>query len=104
MNRSQLPRKLRLEPLEPRHLLATVTVGTNLDVVNGDTSSIMALEMNDGGDGISLREAILATNNTEGADEIVFDFGHDGPEVILLTEGELQITDALTITGMGRSC
>ncbi|MEZ6072925.1 MAG: choice-of-anchor Q domain-containing protein [Pirellulales bacterium] len=36
-----------------------------------------------------------------GADEIAFDFGHDGPETILLKLGELAITDALTITGDG---
>ena len=38
---------------------ATVTVTTPfVDVVNGDTSSIPALIASDGGDGISLREAI----------------------------------------------
>src|SRR5262245_31568219 len=83
-----LSRRLRIESLEERQLLATVTVGNNLDVVNGDTSTINALINSDGGDGISIREAIEATNNTPGPDDINFDFGHDGPETILLTAGE----------------
>ena len=38
-----------------------------------DTSSVANLIANDGGDGISLREAIEATNNTTGDDTITFD-------------------------------
>ncbi|MCA9099792.1 MAG: hypothetical protein KDA63_01495, partial [Planctomycetales bacterium] len=93
--------RLGHEPLEDRRVLSAVTVTNNLDLVNGDTSSIAALMSNDGGDGIALREAIEAANNTLGADEISFDFGHDGPETILLELGELEITEALTITGDG---
>ena len=40
----------------------------------------------------SLREAIFATNTVPGADENVFDFGHDGPATILLEHGELDQT------------
>ncbi|MCO6046806.1 hypothetical protein NG895_23150 [Aeoliella sp. ICT_H6.2] len=94
-------RKLRLEPLEDRRVLTSVVVTNNLDTVDGDTSSLAALELTPGDDGISIREAIEAANNTPGADEITFDFGHDGPEVILLTEGELEISDSLSITGDG---
>ena len=50
--------------------LATVTVTTLDDVVNGDTSSLTALMANSGADGISLREAIIAANNSTGADVI----------------------------------
>ncbi|MBN2291452.1 MAG: right-handed parallel beta-helix repeat-containing protein [Pirellulales bacterium] len=50
---------------------------------------------------MSLREAIFATNIVPGADEIVFDFGHDGPAMIQLEHGELEITEALAITGDG---
>ncbi|HEY3391135.1 MAG TPA: choice-of-anchor Q domain-containing protein, partial [Lacipirellulaceae bacterium] len=82
-------RTLRYEPLEDRRLLALVTVNTPLDIVDLD-------------DGLtSLREAIFATNLVSGPDEITFDFGHDGPETILLTQGELRISDDLTITGPG---
>ena len=82
-------RPLRYEPLEDRHLLALVTVTTPLDTVDFD-------------DGLtSLREAIFATNLISGPDEITFDFGHNGPETIVLTQGELKITDDLTITGPG---
>ncbi len=82
-------RRLRCERLEERRLLAVVTVDTDADLV-------------DFSDGVtSLREAIFATNLVPGADEIRFDFGHDGPATIVLTEGELQITDDLTLTGDG---
>ena len=84
-----IDRPLRVELLEDRRLLAVVTVDTDLDVV----------DFNDGV--TSLREAIFATNTVPGADEIVFDFGHDGPATILLEHGELEITDELSITGDG---
>ncbi len=82
-------RTLRIEPLEDRRMLAVVMVDTDLDVVDFNDNLT------------SLREAIFATNLVPGADEIQFDFGHDGPATILLTQGELAITDSLTITGSG---
>jgi predicted outer membrane repeat protein len=87
--RTPLAKSLRFETLEDRRLLAVLTVDTDQDVV----------DFNDGV--TSLREAIFAANILPGADEIVFDFGHDGPATILLTQGELKITDSLTITGSG---
>ena len=51
------------EALEDRRLLAMVTVGNSLDLVNGDTSSIANLIASPGVDGISLREAISAANS-----------------------------------------
>ncbi len=87
--RSPYARRLRCEQLEVRRLLALITVTTDQDVV----------DFNDGV--TSLREAIFAANIVPGADEIQFDFGHDGPATILLTQGELQITDSLTIKGPG---
>ena len=80
---------LTFDQLEDRRLLATVTVNTPLDVV----------DFNDGV--TSLREAIFATNLVAGPDTIRFDFGHDGPATILLTQGELRISDHLTIEGPG---
>jgi len=48
-----------------------LVVSTTNDDVDGDTSSVAALEANPGGDGeISLREAVIATNNTGGADSV----------------------------------
>ncbi|WP_197530349.1 choice-of-anchor Q domain-containing protein [Bythopirellula polymerisocia] len=100
--RTSNERRLRVEPLEDRRMLAVLTVQNNLD----DTLANLA------GDGqLSLREAIAIANNpgttidgfvsNDIADEIRFDFGHDGPESILLQNGELLITSDLTITGDG---
>ncbi|MGL4514596.1 MAG: choice-of-anchor Q domain-containing protein [Lacipirellulaceae bacterium] len=89
-------RKLRIESLEDRRLLAGVTVANNLDVVNGVTTSIAALVATPGADGISLREAILATNATAGSDEITFAPSMSG-QTITLGGSELVVTEALTI-------
>jgi hypothetical protein len=91
-----LDRPLRLEALEDRRLLAGVVVGNNLDVVNGNTTTIALLIANDGGDGISLREAILAANATAGADEVTFAAALSG-QTITLGGTELAISEALTI-------
>ena len=80
-------------------MLAAVTVTNDTDVVNADTSSIINLGTG-GVDGISLREAIEATNNTSGDDEITFNNSLLGG-VITLTMGELAIADDLTVTGLG---
>ena len=95
---------LDFQQLEDRNLLATITVNNAMDVVSptADTSSITALTANDGGDGISLREAIAASNNTAGDDSITFDgsvFTGGANSLIRLTQGELEITDTLTIDG-----
>lgn len=82
-------RKLRCEALEDRRLLALVIVDTVDDVI----------DFSDGK--TSLREAIFATNTVPGADEIRFNFGESLPAMILLKQGELKITDALTIFGPG---
>ncbi|MCP4378767.1 MAG: hypothetical protein GY794_21645, partial [bacterium] len=57
----------------------TVVVDTTSDIADGDTSNVLALMSDKGADGmISLREAILATNNTVNdssyLDRIEFDF------------------------------
>ena len=51
---------------------ANITVTTTVDEVNGNTSSIANLIATPGGAGISLREAIIAANNTAGADTVLF--------------------------------
>jgi hypothetical protein len=93
-------RRLRLEPLEDRRLLATLTVNSASDVTLA-------------GDGlVSLREAIAAANaNTttdlghtgSGADTIVFDpVAFATPQTLALTQGEMAIAEALAINGPGR--
>jgi hypothetical protein len=86
-------RRLRIEPLEDRRLLALVTVTTLNDTV----------DFNDGV--TSLREAIFATNLVGGPDTIDFapSLTSGGPAALLLTQGELKITDALSINGPGAS-
>ena len=98
-------RRLLMEPLEDRRLLAVITVDSILDNTNDDGR-------------ITLREAIIAANNdaiadpTEGtqagsgADTINFVFsggGIGGGPAIILTLGELEITEALTIDGPGQT-
>ena len=88
-------------------LLGVITVNTTADVVDGNTSSIAALLGSAGADGfISLREAILATNNTAGADTIflptgTFTFTIGGQGEDAGSTGDLDISDGLTITGAG---
>ena len=62
-----------------------------------------ANDENDGvnnGTGLSLREAVSAANSSAGADRIVFDRSLDGSN-ISLNLGEIAITDALAIKGLG---
>ncbi len=75
-----------IENLETRRLLATFTVDSL-----GDTSAA---------DGVTtLREAVVASEASAGADQIVFDpTVFAGAQSILLTNGQLNITQPLTIT------
>jgi subtilisin-like proprotein convertase family protein len=85
--RNQRLRRLALEALEDRRLLAVVEVNTSSDELDGDFSSIAALIANPGTDGvISLREAILAANGTPndgGPDEIHFAIPGAGVQTIV---------------------
>ena len=81
-----------------------VLIVTNTtDTVNGDTSSISNLIASQGGDGISLREAIEATNSTAngtGPDVIRFDVAGPGPHVIAVDPAGLPpISQPLIIDG-----
>ncbi len=81
--------------------LQAVTVTTFNDVVNGDTSSITNLISNDGGDGISLREAIIAANSNSIADTIILS---EGTYALTLTggdatTGDLDILNTVEIVG-----
>lgn len=64
-----------------------ITVATSSDVSDGDVSTVDALESNPGPDGISLREAIAATNNDPGTYTVRFD-----PS---LTGGTIGLTNSL---------
>ena len=82
-------RPLRFEPLEDRRLLAVITVNTVSDDIN----------LND--NLTTLREAVFVANANPGPDTIQFDPAITPAATILLTHGEIKITDALTITGPG---
>ena len=47
-----------------------VVVSTTADVVDGDTSSVAALNRKPGRDGVSLREALLAADRTGGSQTV----------------------------------
>lgn len=93
-----------LEALERRTVLSTiVTVDTTSDVLDGDTSSIAALQANAGSDGrISLREAVMAANQTANGpdpDEIRFDVPGPGPHSIQPSSALPVVTDPVIIDG-----
>jgi hypothetical protein len=96
-------RRLRFEALEDRRLLAIVTVSNLTDDVNGNVASIEALISSDGGDGISLREAVLAANVDAARD--VIDFARSVTGTIQLTNvghvGEILINNDVSISGPG---
>jgi predicted outer membrane repeat protein len=90
------------------HALATITVTTTADVLDGDadTSSLAALALAPGSDGlVSLREAIIAANtDTSQADTITLDagtytlsLGSAGENAAL--QGDLDILSDITISG-----
>ena len=82
------------------HVLA---VDTTSDTADGTTTSIDALLANKGADGkISLREAILAANNTANGgtpDVINFDIAGAGPHTIVVASALPDITDSVIIDG-----
>jgi hypothetical protein len=77
----------QVEPLSPGPIIVTTLTDT-VNLSDGLTS---------------LREAIFAANIVPGADTINFApaLTASGPAKILLTQGELKITDSLTINGSG---
>ncbi|MBL8398028.1 MAG: DUF4347 domain-containing protein, partial [Candidatus Accumulibacter sp.] len=85
----------------------TLLVDTTSDVADGDSTNVSTLLANKGADGfISLREAIIAANNTAngngGADRIYFNIGAalvGGAHTIHLTSALPDITDKVTIDG-----
>ena len=90
-----------VEWLEPRQLLAVVTITTDLDVVDfGGAQTIADLPGHD--EVVSLREAVIATNHTHGSDQIRFAPAFFSlPRAINLQLGQLSVTDHLSLTGPG---
>ena len=78
-------RRIGLEQLEDRRVLATFMVTNTLDAGAG-----------------SLRQAVTDANNAAGLDDIVFDAAVAGM-TISLTSGELLITDSVDIVGTGET-
>src|ERR1035441_8403981 len=60
-----------------------ITVTNATMAINGDTSSVAALVANPGPDGISLQEAVIATNNDPGAWNIQFAPALKGSMIVL---------------------
>jgi hypothetical protein len=79
--------------------VGAIVVTTTDDAVNGDTGSVEALIADDGGDGISLREALLAANASAGTQHVLFEFAGAGPQVITLGSALPAITGTLVIDG-----
>ncbi len=78
---------------------SSFVVDTTADDCDGDTSSISALQEDPGSDGtISLREAILAADNTPGPHVITFAIG-SGAQTITLSSPLPAITGTVTIEG-----
>jgi len=87
---------------------ATIAVSTNADILDGDISSIENLIGRPGDDGaISLREAIIAANNTAGDDTIdvsvkgAITLSIAGTDEDAAATGDLDIRSSITIQGNG---
>ncbi|MCP5143382.1 MAG: DUF4347 domain-containing protein [Gammaproteobacteria bacterium] len=87
--------------------LASVTVSTTNDIVDGNTGSIALLIGSPGADGkISLREAVIAANQDAAADTInlasaTYTLTRAGDAEQSASTGDLDIVNPLTIVGTG---
>jgi len=98
--------------LGPTSLLGDLMITTAADLLDGSTTSLTALLANKGGDDrISLREAILATNNTPGKQTVFFDpllngsitIARPGAGEDLGLTGDFDILGDLILSGRGTS-
>lgn len=76
-----------------------IIVTTNSDATNGDTSSASALAADPGPDGISLREAIAATNSDPGSYVIGFDSVLADTTIVLTNDLPALVGGGVTIDG-----
>lgn len=102
-----------LAVLEDRVLLSAtpivealeLAVTQSADVVNGDTDRIQDLKDNDGGDGVSLREAILAANKEDDPVTIILGPGTYRLEIVGMDNtgrrGDLDLNGDIDIQGAG---
>ncbi len=84
-------RRAILEALEDRRVLASFAVITAGDAGSGICDATAC----------TLRDAVETANATTGADDITFDSAITGTITLTPTNGELLITDPVTITGPG---
>lgn len=75
-----------------------ITVTTSSDATNGTVSTVAGLQSSPGSDGISLREAIAATNNDPGQYTIDFASALAGTTIQIGSAGEPELPD---LTGGG---
>ncbi|MHB8644097.1 MAG: InlB B-repeat-containing protein [Gaiellaceae bacterium] len=80
-------------------LASDIVVTTTSDAVNGNTTSVAALLADPGPDGISLREAITATNNDPGSYTIRFAASLMGATITLGSQLPPLLGGGLTIEG-----
>ncbi len=84
-------RRVLVELLEDRRLLATFTVVTGGDAGSGTCTAGQC----------TLRDAVIAANGSAGADEIRFHPSVTGTISLTAAGGELQVTDPVSIIGPG---
>ena len=91
-----------MEPLEARRVLATFAVNSLVDASDATPlgDGIVDVDLDTPGSQITLRAAIEESNALVGEDSIVFD-PQAVPGTIVLTLGELSVTDGLRIEGPG---
>lgn len=81
-------------------LQVTTTADSNASgIVQGNATHTVAWLNANRGTSVSLREAIIAANNTAGTDTIQFSIAGAGPHTISLTSALPPITDAVVIDG-----
>ena len=81
--------------------LLEIIVDTELDTVDGDTSSLTGFQNNPGADGkISLREAVQVANNDASVSLITLNVLEGNPDYAL-TSGELEMSGHYVVAGAG---